>query len=288
MDITTATPAEIDTEISQLGNVMSATGQRLIGLRREFGEAKNQALGYGANRRVRSVEEITADINAIEKIRFATHHQLVPLYDEFIRRGGWTRWYLVPGGHLHYDTATDRCSRISTTDHYWMTEHSGRTEAEMIELAGDRVCTTCFPDAPVTFRAPTARFMTPTEAERTAYAEAAKRKLAARRAAQITTPDGGELRTADGVRGDLVKTEVAARRRLLAAASDMAFYGVDHPDIAEWRETVRRMIEALAFNSSKIAPEFSAGEIEDTLRAEINANVAKKAKREQWTVQAQI
>jgi len=286
MDITTATPAEIDTEICRLENIMSATGQRLVSLRREFGEAKTQAAGYGARRRVRSVEEITADIEATEKIRFDTYRQLSPLYNEFVRRGGWTRWYLVADGHLHYDTSGSRCSRIPTTDHYWMTEYSGRSAAEMIELAGDRVCTTCFPDAPVAPRPATARFMTPSEAERAAYTETRARKAAATKAAQITTPDGRELRAANGVHGDLIKTEVAARRRALQDATDIAFYGDSHPSAAEWRETVKRMIEALAHRD---ATHFGGtGVTEETLRAEINDKVAKKAKRKNWTVQAQI
>jgi hypothetical protein len=161
-----------------------------------------------------------------------------------------------------------------------MTEHSGRSADEMIELAGDRVCTNCFPDAPVTFRAPAARFMTPSEAERAAYTEVTKGKLAARKAAaQITTPEGDPLYTATGYSGDLIKTEVAARRRALQDASDIAFYGTSHPSFDEWRETVDRMIVALAHRN---------GTDEGTLRAEINGKVAKKAKREQWTVRAQV
>lgn len=160
-----------------------------------------------------------------------------------------------------------------------MTEFSGKTSAEMIELAGDRVCTTCFPDAPVAPRPAAARFMTPSEAERAAYREAATRKREAAKAAQMTTPDGGELRAANGVHGDLIKTEVAARRRALQDAADLAFYGNSHPSAPEWRETVRRMIEALAHRT---------GTDENTLRIEINNKVTRKAKREQWPVQTQI
>jgi hypothetical protein len=286
MDTATATPAEIDIEICRLENIMSASGQRLVSLRRDFGEAKTQAAGYGATRRVRSIEEITADIEATEKIRFATHHQLSPLYDEFIRRGGWTRWYLVPNGHLHYDVSGDRCSRIPTTEHYWMTDHSGRSADEMIELAGDRVCTTCFPDAPVAPRPATARFMTPNEAERAAYREAADRKRAAAKAAQMTTSEGDPLYTATGYRGDLIKTEVAARRRALQDATDIAFYGTSHPSFDEWRETVDRMIAAIVHRD--VTHFGGTGLTEEALRAEINTKIAKKAKREQWTVHAQI
>lgn len=289
MDITTATPAEIDTEIQRLDVERQRLGLRLISLRRELGEAENQALGYGANRKVRPVTQLREQIAVTEREAADAIESELPLGREFVRRGGWTRWYLVLDGHLHYDIAAWRCSRIPTTDHYWMTEHSGRSAAEMIELAGDRVCTTCFPDAPVAPRPATARFMTPTEAERAAYREAQNRKRAATKAAQILTPDGAELRTAGGVHGDLIKTEVAARRRALQDAGDIAFYGDSHPDAPEWRETVRRMIEAIAFCMATDKTEDTLrAEIETELRKEINVKVAKKAKREQWTVHAQI
>jgi hypothetical protein len=279
MNITTASPAEIDTEIHRLDVERIRVGMRFVSLKRDLSEAENQALGFGANRRVRSVAELRAEISELGREALRLGDQLEPLHQQWIARGGWTRWYLVPDGHLHYDISGERCSRIPTTDHYWMTEHSGRSAAEMIELAGDRVCTTCFPDAPVAPRPATARFMTPSEAERAAYREAQTRKRAAAKAAQILTPDGAELRAANGVHGDLIKTEVAARRRALQDASDIAFYGTGHPSFDEWRETVDRMIAALAHRT---------GMDEGTLRAEINGKVAKKAKREQWERKATI
>lgn len=278
-NLTTATPAEIDTEIYRLHVNLQRLGQRLVVLRRTLGQAENKAAGYGVTYRGPSVAELTEQISVFEQEMSTIPAQLAPLGAEFIRRGGWTRWYLVLDGHLHYDVAAWRCSRVPTTEHYWMTEHSGRTEAEMIELAGDRVCTTCFPNAPVAPRPATARFMTPTEAERAAYREAQTRKRAAAKAARITAPDGSELRAANDVFGDLIKTETAARRRALADAADLAFYGESHPSAGEWRETVARMIAALAHHT---------GTDVTTLRDEINAKVAKKAKREGWEVSAHI
>jgi hypothetical protein len=273
MNITTASPAEIDTEIYRLHVERERIGRRLISLRRELSEAENQALGYGANRRVRPVAELRDEIAAMGQEAARNGNALEPLGKEWIRRDGWTRWYLVPDGHLHYDISGDRCSRIPTTDHYWMTEHSGRSAAEMIELAGDRVCTTCFPDAPVAPRPATARFMTPSEAERAAYREAIDLKRAAAKAAQMTTPEGDPLYTATGYTGDLIKTEVAARRRALQDASDIAFYGTGHPSFDEWRETVTRMVFALAHRQGR-----SPNYVFEEIRKKVNA----KARREHW------
>lgn len=279
MDITNASPAEIDSEISRIFTERVNIGVRVTRLRRSLGQAENKEAGYGTLYLGPPAAELRAQIDAAMDAWQKLTDELAPLDREEARRGGWNRYYLVPNGHLHNDTAAWRCSRIPATDHYWMTEFSGLDVDEVIAQAGERVCTTCFPDAPVAPRPAAARFMTPSEAERDAYREQSARNRAARKAAQITTPAGAELRTADGYGGDLIKTEVAARRRALADASDIAFYGTSDPATRESRETVDRMVAALARHT---------GTEEGALRAEINSKVAKKAKREGWQVKATI
>jgi hypothetical protein len=68
---------------------------------------------------------------------------------EFIRRGGWTRAFIVRGndGHIHKDMHCRTC-RI-TTQYGWLPEYSGKDEAEIVADAGDRACTVCYPSAPV-------------------------------------------------------------------------------------------------------------------------------------------
>lgn len=61
--------------------------------------------------------------------------------------GRWTRFVLVPQGHLHRGFG---CSTLRwTTQTGLMPEFSGADEAEVVELAGERACTVCFPSAPV-------------------------------------------------------------------------------------------------------------------------------------------
>lgn len=263
-DVAAATPADIDGQISRLDLTIAQADADRDYLRRKL----NFDLSWD------QLREINDKIDQLGRIAVDAFHQVQPLNAEFERRGGWRRYYLVEDGHLHYDVSGSRCSRIRSTAHYWMTEFSGQESAEVIAQAGERVCTTCFPEAPVAPRPATARFMTRTEAERAAHAEDKARKAAAKKAAQMTTPDGRELRAANGVHGDLIKTEIAARRRALQDASDLAFYGNSHPSAPEWRETVDRMIEALAHRT---------GTDEHTLRLEINNKVIKKAKRDGWT-----
>lgn len=268
-DIATATPAEIDEQISRLDLTIARADADRDHLRRKL----DLDLTWD------KLRKINDEIDRLGYIAAEAFQQVRPLNAEFTRRGTWRRYYLVEDGHLHYDVSGSRCSRIHSTTHYWMTEFSGQAPAEVIALAGERVCTTCFPEAPVAPRPAAARFMTRTEAERAAHAEEKARKAAAKKAAQITNPDGSELRTADGVHGDLIKTETAAQRRALSDAADIAFYGASHPSFGEWSETVRRMVAALAHRT---------GMDEGTLRAEINNKVTKKARREGWLVKATV
>jgi hypothetical protein len=61
--------------------------------------------------------------------------------------GKWTRFVLVPGGHLHRGFY---CSTLRyTTVTGLLPEYSGADEKEIVELAGEVACTVCFPSAPV-------------------------------------------------------------------------------------------------------------------------------------------
>lgn len=71
---------------------------------------------------------------------------------EFRRRGGWTRFFTVPGGHVH---SGQRCVggsiRVGTALG-WTPELSGKSEAQALAhfgALGHLLCTHCFPTAPV-------------------------------------------------------------------------------------------------------------------------------------------
>lgn len=255
MNTTTATPAEIDSEISRLQGAQAPLMAQIMG---------------GTKRRPRSTD-VADPIAAYEKLAA----QLAPLHQEYQRRGGWTRWYLITDGHFHRDASWSRCSRTPSSDNYWLTEYSGRTEAEMIELAADRVCTVCFPNAPVIRRRASARFMTRTEAERAAHREEKARQAAAKKAAQITTPDGHELI----VSGDHLKTERAAWNRAMQEATSLAWYGDDDHTAREARETIAACVAALAHRRNVT---------EQSLIDELNTKIERKLCKDGATVAAKI
>jgi hypothetical protein len=177
MNLATATPREIDEKLADLYR-QEAQAERAkeiaaAGAHRALGEHRQHA---SRNRPTWP----TTDDQAIAKCRdrVAAGHQVKPwdmadpakavaafdtatttlaalaaeqavLDAEFTRRGGWSRFFVVPGGHIHCDISSRRCSRQPTTDHGWNPKLSGKTEAEAVAELGPHMCTVCFPTAPV-------------------------------------------------------------------------------------------------------------------------------------------
>ena len=89
---------------------------------------------------------------------------------------GWSRFYLVRnnGGHIHSSMNCSTC--FITTQFSWITELSGKTEAEAVELLGEILCSVCFPTAPVEW---TNGISNEAKANRTEAAEQAEERKAA-------------------------------------------------------------------------------------------------------------
>lgn len=274
-ELAAATPAQVDEHLSRLGAEEARLLYTLASLRRTVLRRTRDKVVTGHYRMTDAelAEAIDTAENMLIDIRFVTR----PLDAEFSRRGGWTRYYLVDGGHLHYDVSGSRCSRMPTTTHYWMTEFSGQDAAEVIAAAGERVCTVCFPDAPVAPRPAHPRFMTMTEAERAAHAEDKARKAAAKKAAELRDADGQPLTLTNGLgMTDTVKTDRAAWNWLMREAESLAWYGADK-DTAAVRESAERVLAVLS--------EVRGAPVEN-LRAELNAKTARKLARQGATVKA--
>lgn len=63
---------------------------------------------------------------------------------------GWSRFYLVPGGHIHASMHCRTCNRgASMTVFEWLPELSGLSEADAVAEHGAVLCSACFPSAPV-------------------------------------------------------------------------------------------------------------------------------------------
>jgi hypothetical protein len=262
MNLTTATPVEIDTEIARINGELNAIFNQIDAAK----DAIQRYEDSDANRRRtwpvigEKAAQAVAALPGLRATAEELRDQLRPLHDEFGARGGWERYYLVEGGHLHYDVSSYRCSRIATTSHYWLTELSGQAAAEVIELAGERVCTVCFPDAPVAVQERPSKLFTKTEQEkeeaRVARAEKAAAKAKKTAAAAITTPSGTELRTHNSL--GVIKTERAAAIELVDALWYEEFYGT----AADRIEDIEVLTAALAWKRGTTpADELAAAQV---------------------------
>lgn len=272
-DLANADPIEIDghldrlgAEAAQLRGVIESCYRKIERLHQMPEWQRFDYAGVNENELNDMIKSAQARIAEVGNLMF-------PLETEFDRRGGWSRYYLVDGGHLHYDVSDSRCSRIPSTTHYWMTEFSGTHSKLVIAKAGERVCTVCFSEAPAFPRPAHPRFMTRSEAEKAAHAEEKARKAAAKKAAQITTPEGDDLIVGD--RNDHIKTERAAWNRAMADATTLAYYG--SKDATSERAAIEACLAALAHRR---------GVTIESLREELNKKIAAKGRREGFQVLA--
>lgn len=155
---------------------------------------------------------------------------LAKLENEFGRRGGWSRAYLVTDGHVHSSMNCSSCNRGEFPTRFsWMIDYSGKSMAEIVEAAGERACTLCYPDAPVARRdkgenvtVPQSVMLTSEEIERAEAREAEAKRRAEKKAKAalnaITQPDGTPLRDGMGrdgkQKGSVVRTVRTARSEL--------------------------------------------------------------------------
>jgi hypothetical protein len=75
--------------------------------------------------------------------------ELAPFNAEYERRGGWSRFILVSGGHLHRDPAWCGSLTPGKTQVCLMAEASGMDADAVVAKYDYTACTKCFPDAPV-------------------------------------------------------------------------------------------------------------------------------------------
>lgn len=166
LDLTTATPAEIDEQLFPLWAQRWHLTDRIYSYRRvlaktiwpaEFKETyekytgpysskvhaiRNPEMAWGQ----RQVADTLAYLDKDEAMLDEVATQIAPIDAEFERRGGWSRYILVRGGHLH----RRGCSTIRpTTACFLLSESSGLNEDEVVERYSYTACTKCFPDAPV-------------------------------------------------------------------------------------------------------------------------------------------
>ena len=166
-----------------------------------------------------------------------------PFHAEFVRRGGWTRFFAVRGGHIHADASIVACNRRPSTDQGWHPELSGLTVEDAVAKLGPALCSKCFRSAPVEWKR---EKVGAAEREQRAAAKAAAEEARKADPTLITAPDGSPLR----VDGDTLRTVRSAE---IAAVGNLgwAVYGrhIGAPNESYAREHegyARTIVAALA------------------------------------------
>lgn len=138
MNTRTQTPAQIDAQIAELSAQLADAERQERNAQRSL----DNLLAGGWSRKTE--DELREALDIIEDGKNELYAQLVPLHQEFNARGGWTRFYLVTNvnGHVHKDTNCGTCRK--NTSYEWLVSESGKTFAELVELAGERACSVCF------------------------------------------------------------------------------------------------------------------------------------------------
>lgn len=162
MDLTTATPVEIDTILADLyGKQWEADSQVLYWLKAarevEAGIAKHLSGKYG--NQYFGWKQETADGYRTKADGYQAKvddlaMEMLPYEAEFARRP-WTRFYVVQGGHIHSSMDCSTCNKMGKRTKFgWLPEMSGQSEDQALEAlvtesAKTILCTVCYPSAPV-------------------------------------------------------------------------------------------------------------------------------------------
>lgn len=238
MNLTTATPVEIDTVLADMWAEQQTVEMRIANYRRAEAEAFATIEKIRNGVRLPQYRTALDGIELVEQLKLLNENieaykaelaelekKSLPYENEYVARGGWTRVFLAKShdGHAHNGQNCSTCHHGEyRTQFAWLVEYSGKPEAEIVADAGERACTTCYPSAPVNAKG--TKMFTPEEREAQQAREEreAERARKAREAADkgITTPEGEKLYAGKGHDSwDVCKTlrtaEIAATDALL-------------------------------------------------------------------------
>lgn len=139
-------PKQIDKEIAETEFQLSSITLRINNVESTIKHYREQAVKY-PHYTSRADEQLLVR-NALLEERIPMVEKVRSLNAQYT---GWTRAFLVvnSNGHIHKNRSCSSC--FLTTQYYWVTELSGDDEITIIEKAGEKACTICYPDAPADF-----------------------------------------------------------------------------------------------------------------------------------------
>lgn len=178
----------------------------------------------------RSVEKLLESYEATSLLKSEAKNRLRDL-EAVYRRHYWTRAFLVHGGHVHSSMECSTCNRQGNdTQFVWLPQYSGSDETLIVDDAGERACTVCYPSAPISVLQRPTRIFSDEERQQLEEAEARRAQRDANRAARAAkapTQSGEplvlEVGETQNSRGELRmrKVELKTERTALTFATDI-------------------------------------------------------------------
>lgn len=171
----TSIPVQVDTKLADASQAAAKHSARIAGLMNQAHRLADDApkTRYVGRRQVQEPYRLT-DAEALEVLRTTgtvnayDNHKLPTFFSSLeseqagldharaaIREGndaytGWSRFFLVVGGHIHSSMSCSTCNNgQDPTDFGWLPQLSGLSEADAVHAHGAVLCTVCFPSAPV-------------------------------------------------------------------------------------------------------------------------------------------
>ncbi|MBZ4571565.1 hypothetical protein QRB41_27365 [Mycobacterium avium subsp. hominissuis] len=232
-------PAEIDAKLNALGRERA-----LLVSRRESLRVAARRAREGRHPNIPAAQRWEGEAATCETKVDALTARMAPYEQEYRRRGGWPRAFLVQnvGGHVHRSTSCTSC--YPSTRYEWLTHYSGCSEDEIVYAAGELACTVCYPTAPVQVLTRVGEIRRRTDVEREQRAAQKAAKASAASAAAVTDPATGMT---------LYRTERAASNAIASALNSLLWYGDEHPSASEWRATTESAVRALAARNGQDA-----------------------------------
>lgn len=208
-------PAEIDAKLNALGRERA-----LLVSRRESLRVAARRAREGRHPNIPAAQRWEGEAATCETKVDALTARMAPYEQEYRRRGGWPRAFLVQnvGGHVHRSTSCTSC--YPSTRYEWLTHYSGCSEDEIVYAAGELACTVCYPTAPVQVLTRVGEIRRRTDVEREQRAAQKAAKASAASAAAVTDPATGMT---------LYRTERAASNAIASALNSLLWYGDEHP-----------------------------------------------------------
>lgn len=96
---------------------------------------------------IRGKEALNKYDEAVEKLDSIV--QAMEKEDKIFQKHQWSRFFMVPGGHIHESMNCSSCNKGSTPTKFgWLPSLSGKQEEQAVAEHGALLCTVCFPSAP--------------------------------------------------------------------------------------------------------------------------------------------